>query len=139
MSQSIFSRIISGEEPGEIVYEDSLHAILLSRAPQRPGHSLVVPKREVTRFYEMDSEAYISMMQLVRAYAQRLNEIYKPKVVALEVMGLGVDHVHVHVVPIEDEHDLDQDRAKFVGLEIIRPEGKKIRSYLAQHPLRELQ
>lgn len=138
-NSSIFSQIISGKEPGELVYEDEKNAILLSRSPQRPGHSLVVPKYEYVRFYDMKSEDYAELMQLVRRYAHRLNELYKPKVVAMEAMGLGVEHVHIHVVPIEDEHDLDQDKAIFVSLESIKPEADKIRTFLAEHPLSKLQ
>ena len=41
---SIFTRILAGEVPGRIVWQDDRAFALLTKAPIRPGHTLVVPK-----------------------------------------------------------------------------------------------
>ena len=137
--KSIFTKILEGSEPGEVLYENGAAFIILTRAPNKPGHSLVVPKRQVELFYDMEGEEYTYLLDLARRFAVVLQEVFRPKVVALEIMGLGVSHVHVHLVPIEAEADLDKSRAIFVPLEQIAPAAERVRAYLADHPLEGIQ
>ena len=139
MADSIFTKIINGEEPGEVLYEDDRAFVILTLAPNRPGHSLVIPKRQVQTFYEMGAEDYRYLMDLARRFAVMLDNVYRPKVVALSLMGLGVPHVHVHLVPIQDETDMNHEKGVFVGIEKVRPEAERIRAYLAQHPFESIQ
>src|SRR5215469_14253198 len=44
---TVFTRIITGELPGRFVYTDDLVVAFLSIMPLNPGHTLVVPRREV--------------------------------------------------------------------------------------------
>nr|WSZ98959.1 HIT family protein [Streptomyces sp. NBC_00857] len=51
---TVFSRIIVGELPGRFVWQDPEIVAFLSIAPLRPGHTLVVPRREVDRWTDAD-------------------------------------------------------------------------------------
>ncbi len=139
MTKSIFTKIIEGDEPAEVLYNDDNIIIVLSRAPMGIGHSLVIPKRPVERFYDMRADEYNQLMQVSRKFALVLDAVFRQKVVALQLMGLGVNHVHVHLVPINDEADMNHDRATFGPLEPLKPVADKIRSYLADHPLSSIQ
>lgn len=139
MVESIFNKIIRGEEPAELVYEDQGVIVILSRAPLREGHSLVIPKHAPEFFYQMGAQEYARLMEMARRFAGVLDAVFEPTVVAMQTMGLGVPHVHVHLVPIEDEADMDPSKALFGSLEDIKPAGDKIRSYLAEHPLGRIQ
>lgn len=44
---SIFSRIVAGEIPSYKVAEDDKHYAFLDISPVAPGHTLVIPKKEV--------------------------------------------------------------------------------------------
>ncbi len=139
MAESIFTRIIRGEEPAEVLYDDSRVIIILSRAPFGAGHSLVIPKQPIEYFYHMEPGEYEYLMQVSRKFAVVLDAVFNPNVVAMQVMGLGVPHVHVHLVPINDEADMDHSRAVFGPLAPLRPTADKIRHYLAEHPLSSIQ
>lgn len=139
MAESIFTRIIERQEPAEVLYEDEQAIIILSRAPLKPGHSLVIPKVAYERFYDMDADVYVGVMKLSRRFAQVLDAVFEPTVVALQLMGLGVPHVHVHLVPIDQESDMDPARAVFGGLDELKPAADKIRAYLADNPLADIQ
>lgn len=139
MTKSIFMKIIEGEEPAEVLYDDENVIIVLSRAPMGPGHSLVIPKRPVEKFYDMAADEYCQLMQVSRKFAVVLDAVFEEKVVAMQLMGLGAPHVHVHLVPINDEAAMDHDREVFGPLEPLKPVGDKIRSYLAEHPLSSIQ
>ena len=53
---SIFSRIIAGELPGRFVWKDDEVVAFLSIAPMRPGHTLVVPRREVDHWIDLEPD-----------------------------------------------------------------------------------
>lgn len=138
--QSVFLKVLAGELPGEVLYEDDRVFVMLTAAPNTQGHSLVVPKKQTKFFYEMEGEEFAEVMDVARRFAIVLDSVYRPKVVAAQLMGLGVSHVHVHLVPIESEEDMDHDRnSGFVGMSVLKPEADKIRTYLADHPLGEIQ
>jgi diadenosine tetraphosphate (Ap4A) HIT family hydrolase len=138
--QSVFLKVLAGELPGEVLYEDDRVFVMLTVAPNTPGHSLVVPKKQTKFFYEMNGDEFAEVMDVARRFATILNDVYQPKVVAAQLMGLGVPHVHVHLVPIEDEKDMDHERGlQFVDMSVLKPEADKIRTYLADHPLGEIQ
>lgn len=106
-----------------------------------PGHSLVIPKASPVekKFYDMAADEYSQLMQTARKFAVVLDAVFEEKVVAMQLMGLGVPHVHVHLVPISDEAAMDHGREVFGPLEPLKPVGDKIRSYLAEHPLSSIQ
>ena len=138
--ESVFLKVLAGELPGEVLYEDDRVFVMLTAAPNKPGHSLVIPKKQTEFFYEMDGEEFAEVMDVARRFAIVLDSVYRPKVVAAQLMGLGVSHVHVHLVPIESEEDMDHDKnSGFVGMSVLKPEADKIRAYLADHPLSEVQ
>lgn len=139
MADSIFTKIIKGDEPGEVLYSDERAFIILSRAPHRPGHSLVVPRMQIEHFEDLTSDDFCYLTNLSRKFALVLQEVFLTKVVALQIMGLGVDHTHIHLVPINDEHDMDQANGVFVDIEALSLAAKSIRTYLAEHPISEVQ
>ena len=50
---SIFTRIIAGEIPSYKIYEDEKTFAFLDINPETKGHTLVVPKVEVDKIYEL--------------------------------------------------------------------------------------
>nr|HRO99746.1 HIT domain-containing protein [Flavobacteriales bacterium] len=53
---SIFTRIIQGEIPCHKVGEDDRYLAFLDISPLREGHTLVVPKLEVDRFFDLPAD-----------------------------------------------------------------------------------
>ena len=53
---TVFTRIINGELPGRIVWQDETCAAFLSIGPLTQGHTLVVPRAEVDKWTEADPE-----------------------------------------------------------------------------------
>jgi histidine triad (HIT) family protein len=94
---SIFSKIINGEIPAYKIYEDELTLAFLDIHPKTPGHTLVVPKKEIDQFQDMPDEDYEAVMRTVKKVALRIKEVLKPNRVGVEIMGMDVPHAHVHV------------------------------------------
>ena len=44
---TIFTRVLNGEIPGHILYQDDICFAFLTIEPQAPGHTLIVPVEEI--------------------------------------------------------------------------------------------
>jgi diadenosine tetraphosphate (Ap4A) HIT family hydrolase len=108
---SVFSKIIDGELPGRFVYTDEHVVAFLTIAPLRPGHTLVVPRREIASWLELSEEELSALWSACRKVGQAIDSAFSPGRVAALLLGLEVPHVHVHLVPIDSEAEVRFDRA----------------------------
>jgi histidine triad (HIT) family protein len=103
---SIFTRIINGEIPCYKVAEDARFIAFLDVRPLKPGHTLVVPKKEVDYIFDLDEETLADMMVFARRVALAMKEVIDCRRIGVAVLGLEVPHAHVHLVPLTRETDL---------------------------------
>jgi histidine triad (HIT) family protein len=103
---SIFTRIINGEIPSYRVAEDDRFIAFLDVRPLKPGHTLVVPKKEVDYIFDLDEETLAGMMLFAQKVASAMKEVIECKRIGVAVIGLEVPHAHIHLVPITRESDL---------------------------------
>ncbi|MBR2368395.1 MAG: HIT family protein [Alistipes sp.] len=109
---SIFSRIIAGEIPCYKVAEDDKFFAFLDIAPLAKCHTLVVPKREVDYFYDLDDAELADMIVFAKNIAKKIQATTQCKKVATVVLGLEVAHAHIHLIPMNTEKDVDFSREK---------------------------
>jgi diadenosine tetraphosphate (Ap4A) HIT family hydrolase len=108
---SVFTKIINGELPGRFVYDDERVVAFLTIAPLKPGHTLVVPRREVASWLELGDDELHALWTACRTVARGIDDAFHPGRVAALLLGLEVPHVHVHLVPIDSEAEVRFDRA----------------------------
>jgi histidine triad (HIT) family protein len=99
MTDSIFTKIIKGEIPSYKIYEDEDTFVFLDIHPKQPGHSLVVPKKQVEFLWDLEASDYQAVMTTVHKVALRIREILDRPYVGMLVVGIDVPHAHVHVYP----------------------------------------
>ena len=104
---SIFSKIISGEIPCYKVAEDQNHFAFLDISPVAPGHTLVVPKKEVDYIFDLPSDEYAALQLFARKVAKSIKSVIPCNRVGVAVMGLEVPHAHIHLIPINTENDMN--------------------------------
>ena len=104
---SVFSLIVAGEIPCYKVAEDENHLAFLDINPVAPGHTLVIPKREVNYLFDLPDEEYVALELFAKRVARDIDAAMPCKRVAEAVIGLEVPHAHIHLVPINTEGDLD--------------------------------
>lgn len=102
---SIFTKIIKGEIPCYKVAEDDNFFAFLDINPNAKGHTLVVPKKEVDKIFDLDTETYEGLMRFSRSLALAIDKSVACKRVGMTVIGLEVPHVHVHLIPLNDMKD----------------------------------
>jgi histidine triad (HIT) family protein len=109
---SIFTRIVRGEIPCHKVAEDTRFLAFLDIAPLRMGHTLVIPKVEVDRFFDLPTDLLREIMPFSKAVAARIQQVIPCDRVGLSVIGLEVPHAHVHLIPLDRMADMDFTRPK---------------------------
>ena len=109
---SIFSRIIAGEIPCYKVAENERFFAFLDIAPLAKGHTLVIPKREVDYFYDLEDDELEGMIVFAKQIAKKIQATTQCRKVATVVLGLEVAHAHIHLIPMNSEKDVDFGREK---------------------------
>lgn len=109
---TIFSRIVAGEIPCYKVAENERFFAFLDIAPLAKYHTLVIPKREVDYFYDLEDDELQEMMVFAKQIAKKIKATTQCRKVATVVLGLEVPHAHIHLVPMNSEKDVDFSREK---------------------------
>ena len=104
---SIFTKIINGEIPCYKVAEDDNYFAFLDINPNAKGHTLVVPKKEVNKIFDLDKDTYGGLLEFSRKIAIALEKTVPCLRVGMSVIGLEVPHVHVHLIPLNSMADID--------------------------------
>lgn len=104
---TIFSRIAAGEIPSYKVAEDEKHFAFLDINPMAPGHTLVIPRREVDYLFDLTAEEYGELMEFARKVALKIKRAVPCQRVGVAVLGMEVPHAHIHLVPLQTEADMD--------------------------------
>ena len=127
---SIFTRIINGEIPCYKVAEDDRFIAFLDVRPLKPGHTLVVPKKEVDYIFDLDEKTLGDMMIFARRIAIAMKEVIECKRIGVAVLGLEVPHAHIHLVPLTRETDLLFTNPRVLSTD---EENKRLAKAIADH------
>ena len=103
---SIFTKIITGEIPSYKVAENENFIAFLDINPNAKGHTLVVPKKEENKLFDLSRDAYKDLMDFSYTVAKALEKAIPCKRVGMSVIGLEVPHVHVHLIPLNEMADI---------------------------------
>jgi histidine triad (HIT) family protein len=109
---SIFTRIIRGEIPCHKVGEDEQFLAFLDINPVRVGHSLVIPKLEVDKFFDLPPDVLAGIMPFAQSVAKRIAAAVPCDRIGVSVVGLEVPHAHIHLIPINTIFDMDFSKPK---------------------------
>lgn len=103
---TIFTRIINGDIPCYRVAENYKFIAFLDINPLREGHTLIVPKKEIDYFFDLDEETLSEIMIFAHRVAVALKEVIPCNRIGVVVLGLEVPHAHIHLIPIDREGDI---------------------------------
>ena len=132
---SIFSKIIEGSIPSVKIDETEKEIAFLDIMPCTEGHTLIVPKKEVERFEDMDSEDTASFMIFLQRISKAVSLAFEG--VDYNVIlnngvqaGQEVMHVHFHIIPRVERNSRMFGNRKNVSSEELQQTAKKIRKHL---------
>ena len=130
-SMTIFSKIIKGEIPSYKIAENEKFFAFLDIFPLVEGHSLVVPKIEIDKIFDLPDEYLSGMMVFAKPIAKAIEKSFPCDRCGIEVIGLEVPHAHMHLIPINGMDDLNFTRGKLkVTTEQLKKAQERILSNL---------
>jgi histidine triad (HIT) family protein len=104
MDDCIFCKIVAGEIPADLVYEDDAVIAFRDLNPQAPTHVLVIPRRHIATLNDLGPEDADIMGRLflaAREIAARegfAEAGYRTVVNCNEAGGQSVFHIHLHLL-----------------------------------------
>ena len=123
---SVFTKIINGEIPCYKIYEDDKTFAFLDINPETKGHTLVVPKNEVDKIYELPDEDYRALMDTVKKLSANMEKVLGTRTL-WKVIGTDVPHAHVHLLPYDETWEHGKT------LKLTSEEFEEIRAKLEYH------
>ena len=102
MAECLFCRIVFGELPATIVYEDDDSVAFLDHRPLFSGHTLLVPREHVETLGELPAKnvgPYFEAAQLLSRAVESAMEAEGTFVAMNNRVSQSVPHLHVHIVP----------------------------------------
>ena len=98
---SVFTKIINGEIPSYKIYEDDKTMAFLDIYPEVKGHTLVVPKNEVDKIYDLPEDDYLALMQAAKKISKHMEQKLGVRI-CWKVIGTDVPHAHIHLIPYDE-------------------------------------
>ncbi len=113
MSSCIFCDIVAGKAPARRVYEDKHTLAFLDLYPISRGHCLVIPKKHVQWFTDIEPQDGVAgpFLKSVYLVARKVKKAFKCRHVTLLLRGTRVPHVHMLIVPSVEGEDNILDKA----------------------------
>lgn len=128
---SIFTKIINGEIPCHKVAENEDFIAFLDVNPNAVGHTLVIPKQEVDKLFDLDKNTYAGLMEFSRSLAIALEKAVPCERIGMSVIGLEVPHVHIHLIPLNAMADIQFQKKVSLSKEEFERVAKSISAHLS--------
>jgi len=128
---SVFTKIVNGEISCYKVAENDDFFAFLDINPNVKGHTLVIPKKEVDKLFDLDAASYTDLMNFSRKIAIAIEKAIPCKRVGMTVIGLEVPHAHVHLIPLNSMGDTDFRHKVSLSKNEFETIAEKISSFLS--------
>jgi histidine triad (HIT) family protein len=104
MESCVFCRIVRGELPASVVFEDEATVAFMDIGSVNPGHMLVAVKPHVADIYDLDRDLAAAVFRTTTRVAQAARRALAPDGLSLfqangAAGGQTVFHFHIHVLP----------------------------------------
>ena len=93
-------------ESERVLAMDDLFAVVSDKFPVSPGHTLIIPRRALTRFQELNAAEKLRLLEWVEWTQERLQQTQTPPPEAFnlgvndgKVAGQTMPQFHFHVIP----------------------------------------
>ena len=104
---SIFTKIIAGEIPSYKIAENDMFFAFLDIYPVQKGHTLVIPKIEVDKIFDVPDAYLAALLVFAKPIAKAIEKCFECNRVNILTVGLEVPHAHVHLIPTNTTGDMD--------------------------------
>lgn len=130
----IFCKIIGGEIPSYVLYEDEQFKVILDVNPATKGHALILPKEHYANLYELPEETAADAMKLAQRMMRKMTEKLDCDGFNIvqnngEAAGQTVFHFHMHLIP---RYKNDGEILKYIAGDPGQEELERIKKTLTE-------
>jgi len=104
----IFCDIVAGKAEAYKVYEDEKSLCILDINPFTKGHCLVISKRHVPWWHDLEEDEVLSLFRMARTVARRMMTTLSPEFVCMYARGRRIPHTHIFLIPTAKDDVLDR-------------------------------
>ena len=108
----LFCKMVKGKEKYLKLYEDDstlvivdIGQVIKNDGGIIPGRSLVIPKRHVVHYYELEDEEAGHLFTAATKIARKIKKAFDPQFVTVFIRGQQVAHSHIILQPSIGEGD----------------------------------
>jgi len=102
--RNVFAKILRGEAPAHVVYEDAHSVAFMDLMPQVEGHTLVVPRAPAVDLFDIEPDSLAHVIRATQHVARAVQRAFDaPGVMIAQLSGAAagqtVFHLHFHILP----------------------------------------
>jgi histidine triad (HIT) family protein len=133
--QNIFAKILRGEIPSEVLYEDDASYAMMDIMPWSDGHCLVISKEPARNILDISPDALADVAKTVQKMAIATKKAFNADGVTIrqnnEAAGFQeVFHIHFHIIPTFDGVALRRVPAPMMDMDVMKEHAAKIKNAL---------
>ena len=103
MAKTVFSMIMDGDIPSDLLYEDEFCIVIRDINPQAPVHLLVIPRQPIATLADAQTEdqdllGHLMLVASRVAWEQGIGDGFRLIINNGESVGMTVYHLHLHVM-----------------------------------------
>ncbi len=130
----IFCKIVNGDIPSKMLYEDGEFKVILDLGPATKGHALILPKNHYRNLYELPDDMASKVMLLAKKMAFQMTDKLECDGFNLvqnngEAAGQTVFHFHLHLIP---RYNGDGQTLGWKELELTADELEEIKKIITE-------
>lgn len=104
----LFCSIFQGKTKARVIHKDENTIAILDSIPRfAKGQCVIIHRRHVKQFYELDDNEIAELFITVKKVAKKLQAIFNPDFVCIFSRGQTVDHAHIIIYPSSPYGTLD--------------------------------
>ena len=135
---NIFARILRGDAPAHVVYDDDHTLAFMDVMPQVEGHTLVIPKAPGENLFDTAPEALAHTIRTTQKVAAAVRSAFSADGIMIAQLngaaaGQSVFHLHFHIMPRQHGIDLRMHARDMADPQVLAEHAERIRSAL-DHP-----
>ena len=127
---TLFTKIIQGEIPCYKIAESELFFAFLDIFPLQKGHTLIVPKTEVDKIFDVPDTFLSELLLFAKPIAKAIEASFDCNRVGMVTVGLEVPRAHLHLIPINVAADMEFSAPK---LQLTKEEFIEIQKIIMSH------
>ena len=104
----VFCDIVAGKAEAYKVFEDEKSLCILDINPYTKGHCLVISKRHVPWWHDLEEDEVTSLFRVARTVARKMMTALSPEFVCMYARGRRIPHTHIFLIPTAKDDVLDR-------------------------------